>query len=171
VVPVALEPEQVRDLDLPSTPLKETENRASRWREAFGIEQTEIDALSTLRPDVLREIIERAFDPYLDRGLDARVQRAQHTWQRQAEQALRAQINPQQLAALQAEAAGLQAAVDDLDARLRQLGPFTLPTVEVPQPKIDLDDARQALVTFDDDWTTATRALIQRKAYGGARHD
>ena len=69
VVPIALNPDQVRDLGLPSTPLKETEKRADRWREAFGIEQTEIDALATLRPDVLREIIERAFDPYLDRDL------------------------------------------------------------------------------------------------------
>ena len=69
VVPIALNPDQVRDLGLPSTPLKETEKRGDRWREAFGIEQTEIDALATLRPDVLREIIERAFDPYLDRDL------------------------------------------------------------------------------------------------------
>ena len=69
VVPVALNPEQVAALGLPSTPLKETEKRADRWREAFGIEQTEIDALATLRPDVLREIVERAFDPYVDRGL------------------------------------------------------------------------------------------------------
>ena len=48
VVPAALTVEQVRDLDLPSTPLKETEKRADRWRAAFGVEQTEIDALATL---------------------------------------------------------------------------------------------------------------------------
>src|SRR6516165_6100325 len=35
VVPVALTVEQVRELRLPSTPLKETEKRADRWREAF----------------------------------------------------------------------------------------------------------------------------------------
>ena len=70
---MALTVEQVRDLDLPSTPLKETEKRADRWREAFGVEQTEIDALATLRPDALREIVDRAFDPYFDRTLKARV--------------------------------------------------------------------------------------------------
>src|SRR5262249_35143749 len=37
VVPVALNVEQVRELGLPSTPLKETEKRAGRWREAFGV--------------------------------------------------------------------------------------------------------------------------------------
>ena len=85
VVPVALNPEQVAALGLPSTPLKETEKRADRWREAFGIEQTEIDALATLRPDVLREIVERAFDPYVDRGLKERVALAKIEWEQQAE--------------------------------------------------------------------------------------
>ena len=42
VVPAALTVEQVRDL--PSTPLKPKELRASRWRQEFGHEQTEIDA-------------------------------------------------------------------------------------------------------------------------------
>jgi hypothetical protein len=37
VVRVALTPEQVEAEDLPSTPLKATEKRASRWRDAFGI--------------------------------------------------------------------------------------------------------------------------------------
>jgi len=67
IVPVALTVDQVGELGLPSTPLKETERRADRWREAFGVEQTEIDALATLQPDTLREIVERAFDPYVDR--------------------------------------------------------------------------------------------------------
>jgi hypothetical protein len=47
VVRVGLMPEQVKEEGLPSTPLKKGEKRASRWREAFGIDQTEIDALTT----------------------------------------------------------------------------------------------------------------------------
>ena len=70
VVPVALTVDQVRELDLPSTPLKETEARADKWREAFGVEQTEIDALATLQPQVLREMVEEALAPYFE--LDAR---------------------------------------------------------------------------------------------------
>ena len=70
VVPLALTVDQVRDLDLPSTPLKETEARADKWREAFGVEQTEIDALATLRPEVLREIVEEALNALF--RLDAR---------------------------------------------------------------------------------------------------
>ena len=93
VVPAALTVEQVRDLDLPSTPLKETEKRASRWRKAFGVEQTEIDALATLRPDALREIIDRAFDPYFDRALKASVDTAEQEWLVAAQEAMVEQIN------------------------------------------------------------------------------
>jgi hypothetical protein len=52
----ALTVEQVNSLDLPTTPLKETERRADRWTDAFGVEQTEIDALATLQPDELERI-------------------------------------------------------------------------------------------------------------------
>ena len=46
--PVALSYDQVTRLDLPSTPLKETEKRGDKWREVWNHEQTEIDALAAL---------------------------------------------------------------------------------------------------------------------------
>jgi hypothetical protein len=172
VVPVALTVDQVSELGLPSTPLKETEKRADRWREAFGVEQTEIDALATLQPGTLREIVERAFDPYVDRGLRARVTLAEVEWRRQATDALREQIDQEHLEALRTEAAGrlaeLEDAIADINERLRLAADdhFTLPAIEVPQPEINEEIPRQGLVSFDDNWATATRALIQRKAYG-----
>ena len=51
---VALTPAQVREYGLPSTPLKATEKRADPWRAAMGVEQTEIDALASLGPELLR---------------------------------------------------------------------------------------------------------------------
>jgi hypothetical protein len=172
IVPVALNPEQVRELRLPSTPLKETERRADRWRAAFGVEQTEIDALATLRPDVLREIIERAFDPYCDYTLARRVREAENDWNQRAEAALREQVDQEILQDLRAEAADrlaeLDDAIRDLNERLRfAADDFTLPEIEVPAPAVDEDAPRQALVSFDDDWVAATRALIARKQYGG----
>jgi hypothetical protein len=172
VVPVALSVEQVHELELPSTPLKEGEKRADRWREAFGVEQTEIDALATLRPDVLREILERAFDPYFDRTLEGRVALAEDEWRQAAEEALREQIDQESLEALRAEAAGRLAelgdAFADINERLRLAAAdhFSLPQIEVPEPEVDQAAARQALVSFDDDWVKATRALIARKQYG-----
>jgi len=171
VVPVALTVEQVAELGLPSTPLKETEKRADRWRQAFGVEQTEIDALATLQPNVLSDIIEAAFDPYFDRTLGDRVNEAHGAWLQAAQQAIDAQIDPQILAGLREEAAGrlseLEAVLADINERLRLAADrFVLPAIEVPQPEIDSDATRLALVGFDDDWVRATRALIQRKSYG-----
>jgi hypothetical protein len=171
VVPVALTVEQVRELGLPSTPLKETEKRADRWREAFGVEQTEIDALATLQPDVLREILEQAFDPYWDDTLDERVEAAEAEWDEQAAEAIREQVDQQRLDALREEAAEklaeLQDAVASINERLRlEAGDhFTLPPIEVPEPEVNEDVVRQALVSFDHDWIAATQALIRRKAY------
>ena len=62
--------------------------RNYRSRLPLGIGQTEIDALATLRPDVLREIVERAFDPYVDRDLRNRVTLAEVAWREQAAAAL-----------------------------------------------------------------------------------
>jgi len=171
IVPIALTVEQVGELGLPSTPLKETEKRASRWREAFGVEQTEIDALATLQPNVLRGIIERAFDPYYDRTLTDRVRAAEDEWLERAQEAITEQVDPEVLAALRAEAterlSELSSVITDLNERFRLAGDrFRLPAIKVPQPEIDEDAARQALVAFDGDFVTATRALKARKAYG-----
>jgi hypothetical protein len=171
VVPVALTVDQVRELELPSTPLKETEKRADRWRDAFGVEQTEIDALATLQPDVLTQIAERAFDPYFDRTLEDRVDEAKEEWEERAREALSKQINPEHLEALREEAAGklseLKDAIESINERLRLVAAdhFTLPEIEVPEPEVDDDLGRLALVSFDDDWVAATKALIRRKAY------
>jgi len=84
VRPVALTVEQVAALGLPSTPLKETERRADRWRAAFGVEQTEIDALATLQPQILARIIREAITPFYDSSLDRRVYEAREEWEEQA---------------------------------------------------------------------------------------
>jgi hypothetical protein len=172
VVPVVLTVDQVRELGLPSTPLKETEKRADRWREDFGVEQIEIDALATLQPGVLREIVELAFDPYFDDTLAGRASEAEEDWTQRAEEALADQIDQDSLEALRAEAteklSELQDAIDDINERLRlaTADRFTLPAIEVPEPEIDEDASKQALVNFDDDWAAATRALIEPNAYG-----
>ena len=77
---VALTPDQVREYGLPSTPLKETEKRADRWKEAMGVEQTEIDAIATLQPDLLRKLTRKAIEPFFDKTLDKRVKEARDAW-------------------------------------------------------------------------------------------
>src|SRR5262249_35790823 len=163
IVPIALTVEQVRELGLPSTPLKETEKRASRWRQAFGVEQTEIDALATLQPDVLRQIIEAAFAPYYDTSLEERVDEARTDWMVRAQAAIDEQVDPEVLAVLRAEAteqlAGIQSIIADLNERFRLAADrFTLPAIEVPRPELDAE--RQSL------------GLVQRQlGDGNARFD
>jgi hypothetical protein len=102
---------------------------------------------------------------------------AEVEWRRQAEQALHEQIDQEHLEALRTEAAGrlteLEGAIAEINAQLRMAAGdrFTLPAIVVPQPEVDTDAPRQALVSLDQEWTEATRALIKRKAYGGGRHD
>jgi hypothetical protein len=171
VVPVALLPEQVHELGLPSTPLKAGEKRADRWVEAFGIQQTEVDALLALRPDTLREMVEAAFEPYFDDTLERRVEVAEFDWLDEAQAAINAQLNPEIMAAVRAQAetklAELRSAIDALNEQMNlATDGFTLPAIEVPEPEIDETIERLALVSFDDDFVTATRALIARKRYG-----
>ncbi len=174
VVTPALTVEQVRELGLPSTPLKETENRADRWREAFGIEQTEIDALATLRPDVLRRIVEAAIEPYFDESLDLRVAEAKEAWKYAATASLEYQIDSDALGAIQERAGdkleelrgairlindSLRLAVDDI---------VELPEPVVPEAEIGAEKlGRQApLISSAWSWAEATRALKARKTYG-----
>ena len=75
-VRTVLTPDQAGKLDLPSTPLKESEVRADRWTAATGREQTEVDALVTLRAAEFRQIAAGVLDPYYDHTLDQRVRKA-----------------------------------------------------------------------------------------------
>jgi hypothetical protein len=175
VVRVALTPEQVTAEGLPETPLKETEKRASRWREAFGVNQTEIDALTT--PDkavVLRRFLEDAFRPYIDDTLYARVAKAKQEWEGQAQEAIEEQIDPERLEEIRTDAAAklesLREQIDHINEQLQVTAEgFTLPPIDVPQPEVDLDNLdpeRLALVSFDDDWVATSQALIKHRSYG-----
>ena len=87
--PVAMTEAQVRTLNLPSTPLKETERRAEAWlARSGGLEQTEIDALAVLRPEILIEIAHTAIAPFFDADLAARQREAEEAWLEEARAAL-----------------------------------------------------------------------------------
>jgi hypothetical protein len=176
LVQVALTIDQVKELGLPSTPLKETERRADRWRDAFGVEQTEIDALATLRPDTLREIVDRAFDPYFDRTLAQRVLDAKAEWLVAAQAEMSDQIDGTILADLREQMENrleeLREKIETINEQLRLASDgITLPDIEVPEPDIEVESERQALVTLDQDWIAATRALVKHKSYGEDAED
>ena len=173
VVRVALTAEQVKTERLPSTPLKPTEQRASRWREAFGIDQTEIDSLTTpTRRRVLQRMLRQAFKPYVDPTLDRRVTEAKAEWNSAAQEAIEEQIDAEHVARIRDQAS---AKLEELREQIEQINEqlnlaagehFSLPPIEVPGPEVELDPERQALVSFDDDWVDVSRKLIKHKSYG-----
>jgi hypothetical protein len=167
---VALTAEQVREYGLPSTPLKATEKRADRWREAWGVEQTEIDALASLRPDLLRRIARDAIRPFYDYTLDARVFEARGRWLTRAQAAVEAATDAEQLQAIRDQAAdqleNMRQQINQLNAALRiDPGDIDLPPFAVPEA--DLGATMQPSPLIDSRWSFAEQCqrLIASKAY------
>ena len=167
VVHAALGPEQVRELDLPSSPLKEGEKRAAKWLELYGSEQTEIDALATLNPDALRDIASAAIAPYFDADLAERVRAAATDWQEIANAEIADQIDSDRLDALKARA---EAALDELrevntelDSMANEIEVSDAP--ELPEPDMEALEEAQAerrdavLIDSDMDYVEATDRL------------
>jgi hypothetical protein len=136
VVHAALGPEQVRDLRLPSSPLKEGEKRAAKWLELYGAEQTEIDALATLRPDELRRIAREAVAPYFDSTLAERVRAVKAAWSERVDDEIAEQVDEDRLDELRARA---EAALDELREVNVEIAAMAA-AVEVSEPP-DLPEA------------------------------
>jgi len=168
VRPVALTVEQVLELGLPSTPLKATERRAGRWQAAFGVEQTEIDALATLRPDVLREILNDAIDEFFDKTLERRTAQARDEWYAAAQAAIADQTDQtaieETLLEADAKLDELRDEIEDLNDRLREaVGDPKLPPVAVPEP-LQKVPGKPSLISSAWPWAEQTRALRASKA-------
>jgi hypothetical protein len=167
---VALTPEQVREYGLPSTPLKDTERRGDAWQSAMGVEQTEIDALASLRPDLLESIARDAIAPFYDYTLQGRVTRAWWGWLQQAQAALDATIDQDDLDRLRTEA---QAKLDELreqidminDALRIDIGDLDLPPIVVPPASLDGKVHPLPLLDSRLPFAEQCKRLIDSKAY------
>jgi hypothetical protein len=167
---VALTPDQVREYGLPSTPLKDTEKRGDKWRDQMGVEQTEIDALASLRPDLLRQIARDALAPFYDYELGGRVARARSEWISEALEIINRDVDAERLARIRAEAsrklAEMRAQIAELNDQLRiDASDFDLPEIIIPGP--DLNGRETPGPLLDSWWPFAEqcRALIDSKAY------
>jgi hypothetical protein len=160
VIAPALTVDQVGDLNLPSTPLKETEMRAAGWRDKHGVEQTEIDALATLRPDVLRDIAHGAVEPYFDGTLAERVEEASDEWLEEAQERLEEADYELELDAARAALDDFRSAVRALEAAASVVLP---PLPDVPEP--DVDEPGEVLIDSDMDLYEHIEILKDRKNY------
>ena len=169
VVAPALTVEQVRELGLPSTPLKPTELRAEGWREKYGVEQTEIDALATLQPNVLKRIVRDAVAPYYDFKLSSRYRDSKSEWYAAAEAALEAQADLGPLGKLKAEIKhdldAVRTKLNSYDAAVDEIRVDLPPPPPVPEP--DLPEPPPPLVSSDMPLVDHIAALRARKDYAG----
>jgi hypothetical protein len=169
---VALTPDQVTEYGLPSTPLKETEKRADHWRQAMGVEQTEIDALASLRPDLLRELARDAITPFFDHTLDGRVFDARSVWLNEAQAAVDRAASDDLMEAIRADAArqleAMREKVAELNAALR-IDPegIEVPPFEIPEPVLNGNGGKPPLISSRWEFAEQCRTLIDSKAYRG----
>ncbi|MGI8939935.1 MAG: hypothetical protein ACR2JF_17300 [Iamia sp.] len=169
---VGLTPGQVRQYGLPTSVLKETEKRAGKWRDAMGVEQTEIDALAALRPELLRDIAMDAIAPYYDSTLQRRTFEESSMWIGEAQAVIDESTDQDQLDRLrelaEAKLADLGAEIAAINDELRiDASGFSLPPVPaVPEPIID--HGAQPLPLLDSSWAFALQSqrLIESKSYG-----
>jgi len=164
----ALLPEQVKRLDLPSTPLKLTEKRADRWREHWGHEQTEIDALAALKPDELGRIARAVLAPFHDPTLAHRNNARADRWRRAAQRRL--DSDPHVAAArrsIELANSELEQAITSFNKEVAS-AIDALPDIIPPYPfapcQPRLGGAAPApLFTTRDDYAVAARKLIASK--------
>lgn len=173
VVQALLTPEQViayneanEDDPLPTTPLKdpEDEKRGPKWLETFGIEQTELDALTSLRPDLFEAIAVEMIERFYDTNLEREVRLIREEWDAQAQAVIDALADSGEQARLRAEGeAAIAALRRQIEADLVQAD---LPEVpELPESDLDPGDVPNTVLDPADDWRTQTRKLIDRKRY------
>jgi hypothetical protein len=175
---VALTLDQVRQFNLPSTPLKETERRASRWREIMQHEQTEIDALAALRPADLQAIARAAVEPFFDFTLARRCEEAAQVWREQAEARIAGHPS---LAAARDKIADAHAVVEDAVGALHQVqddaqadleADLDVESTVIPAPAARIETMAPApLFATADEFASASLKLIAEKKYDIAEED
>ncbi len=165
----ALLSEQVTVLNLPETPMKETERRADRWRERYQCEQTEIDALSTLQPGKLAEIVAHDLQPYFDATLQKRQRLAYEV----AAQEMRSQIDSA-MEPFEAELEEAQSLIDAAAEELAAAHEFAMPLFDQITESIDYTEPeevepeyaemfRTPLFSSLDDFESTTANLREEK--------
>jgi len=167
---VALTPDQVGEYGLPSTPLKDTELRADRWQAAMGVQQTEIDALAALRPDLLRRIANEAIRPFFDSTLDERVWQEHAAWTVEAQRAVDEQIDSDMRHRLHAEAAtkldAVRVQIEEIKDSMRlDASEFRVPQIVVPEAVLNGAPPGLPLVDSRLPFAEQCRRLIDSKNY------
>jgi len=134
----------------------------------MGVKQTEIDALITLRPELLEQLAREALAPFFDYTLAARIDKAKYEWKVNAQAALEEQISGtanEVVDRTQACLDDLALAKEDLEA-VGDVDDYDLPDLPVaPEAEIEAVAAEDPLMDSEWDWVDATTRLKAEKRY------
>ena len=134
-------------------------------------EQTEIDALATLAPDLLATMARDAISPFFDRTLAGRVQRARQEWLAAAQARIDEQdggdldqLREDAATALEDKRSEIEAILDGIRVDPEQ---FDLPEAVVPEAQVD--EADQPVPLCDSGWPLDEQinGLLVHKEYMG----
>ena len=138
----------------------------------MGWEQTEINALSTLQPDVLRQIVQETIAPFFDHTMGPRIRKAKAEWEWRAYKQIQEQLDAEKLSSLQADADArvleMSTELDEIKAEIESaMGDIRVDVPKPEIPEVDIDDALQGkpLVASAWSWPDQTKALKAHKSY------
>lgn len=91
--PIALLLDQVKQYELPRTPIKDSDNRKEGFESEYGEGAVELDALEALYPGELKEIVEDHAKKYRDFELQQKFREAEKEYKEKARQKWKDKIN------------------------------------------------------------------------------
>lgn len=83
---IALTIDQVQQYRLPRTPIKDSEKRAARFEENFGVGAVELDALEALQPGVLAALVDNELSTYYSEDAARAVENAHRNMRAEVQQ-------------------------------------------------------------------------------------
>jgi hypothetical protein len=168
---VALTEDQVIRLKLPDTPLKDGDRRSPAWRDRFGREATEIDALAALYPGELERMTREALGDFFDADLARNVADARDVWHEAAADALYGHPDYDTLRE-QVETAreAVETAVEELGkvqkVALDTLADVETPDFDIPEPDTNEEYCRcQVIFDTTEEFVEASQLMRAIKAY------
>jgi hypothetical protein len=168
VVRAGLTVDQAGSLGLPSAPLKPSEARADRWRDAMGVGQIELDAAMALRRTEFAQMIEAAIEPYFDETLSRRTDAAREAWEETAQSAIDNQLDANEIVELQDRYDNARAEIGAVSYRPDEIAEgLALPAPpEPPQPNMDgKEERRRPLIDSARGFVEGSLKLKVDKAY------
>ncbi len=155
IKPALLTAEQVREYDLPRTPIKESEKRAAKFEANFGAGAVELDAMEALFPGELGNIMRDEITPYYDQDVADQVEEQRE----QLESEIRAKIEA--ITNRYAEAiAGVQGMLEEIKAVQVNASPYT---VDQSDPNV-YEDSDDWLFDTDRDYVDQIKAYKAHKS-------